>query len=769
MGDNDLFLGHDLADRSRAGLDPDHLTTHAACFGMTGSGKTGLGIVALEELARRRTPLLVIDLKGDMVNLLLNFPSLDAGSFGPWLTRDTLAGRSPGEAAEEQARLWRKGLEGSGLGADDMLAARQGVAWQLLTPGAAGIAPIDILPSLAAPASSSPDSDPDGATERVGGVAGALLSLVGRGGDPLTDRDHVLLSSILLEHWRRGDRLDLAGLLASIADPPMESLGALPVERFYPRAERMKLVLELNALVASPAFGAWTTGVPLAMDELLGSAEEPRASIVSVAHLDERQRLFILALLAAELVAWMRRQPGTSSLRALLYIDELQGILPPHPLNPPTKPPLLTLLKQGRAFGVGVWLATQNPVDVDYKALGNAGVTLIGRLVTERDRERVLGGLALRTLDDGRDADPLVAALGKREFLLYDVAADPRTRTLASRWAMSYLRGPVTLAEMRPLVTPAAGARSSAPRPAGEAAAAAAAPTPPVLGSPIDQRFDPVATGAVRPALVVMDKVGVSRATLGLDLAVEEVWRVPLDSRGGLDWSAAEALDHRPVLAERPASGMVFPAVVPSRLDEELRRARADFVSWRAQTPVAVLVNRGLKASAAPGEDRAAFEQRCLALADRADDAAQERARAKYAAKKEALARRLAKERDELEGDRTEARTRKAEEVLGVVEGLFSVLVGSRSVGSAGRKAASRMRTAAGKRRMSQRAEVDVEESMGEIERLEAELEALAEDMQAEVDRIAAASERTALSIEEVSLRPKRADIVVDDLLLVWA
>jgi hypothetical protein len=466
----------------------------------------------------------------------------------------------------------------------------------------------------------------------------------------------------------------------------------------------------------------------------------------------------------------MRRQAGTSSLRALLYIDELQGILPPHPLSPPTKPPLLTLLKQGRAFGVGVWLATQNPVDVDYKALGNAGVTLIGRLVTERDRERVLDGLALRTLDDGRDADPLVAALGKRQFLLHDVAADPRARTFASRWAMSYLRGPVTLAEMRPLVAGGAAdgqtvPSATTPRPP----AAAGSPTPPVLGSAIEQRFDPAAAGPARPALLVVSSLRAAQAALGLDLALEEIWRVPLDERGGLDWSAAAALGGRPALAQRPPAGTTFPAAVPARLDEELGRARADFVSWRARRPVVVLVNRGLKASAAPGETREAFEQRCLETADRADDAAQERARARYEAKKDALARRLAKERQELEGDRSEARTRKAEEVLGVVEGLFSVLVGSRSAGSAGRKAASRVRTAAVKRRMSQRAESDVEESVGEIERLESELESLAAEMQAEVDRIAAESRAVGLAIEEVEIRPKRTDIAVEDLLLVWS
>lgn len=770
MGDSGLFVGHDLDGRSRVGLDPDHLTTHAVCVGMTGSGKTGLGIVALEELARRKVPLLVIDLKGDMVNLLLNFPSLAGGDFEPWLTRDAVAGRSRIEAGEEQARLWRQGLEASGLGPQDMNAVRHGVEWRLLTPGAAGVAPLDILPSLSAPAGWSPDSDPHGAAERVGSVAGALLSLVGRGGDPLTDRDHVLVASILLEHWRRGDRLDLGGVLASVADPPMAALGALPVERFYPRDERMKLVLELNALLASPAFGAWTTGAPLAMDELLGSEEAPRASIVSVAHLDERQRLFILALLASELVAWMRRQPGSSSLRVLLYIDELEGIVPPHPANPPTKPPLLTLLKQGRAFGVGVWLATQNPVDVDYKALGNAGIALIGRLVTERDRERVLDGLALRTLDDGRAVDPLVAGLGKREFLLHDVAAEPRARTFASRWAMSYLRGPVTLAEMRPLVgNGATGGGIQDTQAVGETTAPRGAASPPVPGHAIDQRFEAASTGPAEPALLVTGTVRVAKTALGIDLRVTELWRIGLDQGGGLDWGATEKLGAPPPLLERPPAGMVFPASLPGRLDEELGRARADFVAWRVQNPVVVLVNRALKTSAAPGEDRAAFEQRCRALADRADDTAQERAKARYEARKDTLAQRLARERQELERDRGEARSRKAEEVLDVVEGLFSVLTGSRSVSSAGRKAASRARTVATKRRMSQRAETSVEESVSEIERLEAELAELAGEMQAEVDGIAAASERTAMAIEEEPIRPKRSDIAVGELLLVWS
>ncbi len=452
MDDRNLDLGRELEGGEPLLLDMDHLTTHAVCLGMTGSGKTGLGIVALEELARRKVPLLVIDLKGDMVNLLLNFPGLDAESFAPWVPSDEVAGKDRALVAAEQAELWRNGLQRSGLGPAEMTAVRSGLDWQLLTPGVASVAPVNIIPTLGAPVGWDPNLEPDLAADRVNGVAGAILSLVGRGGDPMADRDHVLTASVILEHWRRGESLDLAGLLASLADPPMKVLGALPLDVFYPRDDRIKLVMALNTLLASPSFAAWTTGVPLTMEALLGSREHPRASIISIAHLDEPQRLFMISLLVSELVAWMRRQPASSGIRALLYMDEVFGILPPHPANPPTKGPLLTLFKQGRAFGVGAWLATQNPVDLDYKALGNAGVKLVGRLITERDRERALEGLGLTTLADGRDADDAVAGLGKREFLLDDVRAKPRVRFFSSRWAMSYLRGPVTLVEMPLLV-----------------------------------------------------------------------------------------------------------------------------------------------------------------------------------------------------------------------------------------------------------------------------------------------------------------------------
>ncbi len=768
MGDQDLYLGRELDGTGRAVLDMDHLTTHAVCVGMTGSGKTGLGIVALEELARRGVSLLIIDLKGDMVDLMLNFPSLAGADFEKWLPPDAAEGSDRGAAGVVQAALWSQGLERAGLGPEDMRAVKNGVAWQLITPGAASGAPLDILPALGVPPGWDAASDPDGATDRVNGVTSALLSLVGRGGDPLSDRDHVLTASVILEHWRRGDALDLAGLLRSLLDPPMQSFGALPLEDFFPRNDRMKLVMSLNTLLASPAFAAWTEGTAMDMDQLLGSPGAPRATIVSVAHLDDRQRGFVIALLVSELVAWMRRQPASSGLRALLYMDEVQGIVPPYPANPPTKGPLLTLFKQGRAYGVGAWVATQNPVDLDYKALGNAGVKLVGRLITDRDRDRALEGLGMKQLPDGRDADDIVAGLGKREFLFTDVRSKEGATTFSSRWAMSYLRGPVTLAEIGPLL------RGTEPAETGEAAGitkTAVDPArhhPPPLSVDALVRYDAGSTGAAGPGVIVRNRITVQHSTVDLFRERDEMWSVPADDEGTLRWEDAEQLSELPELIEEPPAGMEFPAAAPGRLAGEIKKADSNFVTWRARRPLMVLVNEKLKLAAAEGEDREAFLARCLDTADRADDTAQERVKTRFEGRMKTLRKRLEKERDELDRDRVQLDSRKAEEKMGMVEGLFSVLLGSKSVSSASRKAASKLRTAAGKRRMRQTAEGSVVESENEIERLTAEIADLAEEIEDEIQRIAAESEELAERIDEKAFTAKKTDIAIRDLWLVW-
>jgi hypothetical protein len=764
MGDTGLYVGTPLGGTGRVHLDPDHLTTHAVCLGMTGSGKTGLGMVVLEELARRGVPLLVVDLKGDMVDLLLTFPELDGVAFAPWVPSEEVGAVGRARAGDAVAARWRDGLAAAGLAGADVAAVRDGVRWRLVTPGVGAAAPLDILPSLAPPAAALDD---DARRARADGVVGALLSLLGRGGDPLTDRDHVLVSSLLLEHWRRGEALDFAGLVRSTADPPLDTLGALPLDTFYPRDDRMKLVLAMNTLLASPAFAAWTRGTPLDMDTLLGPPGQPAATILTVAHLDERQRLFALSLVLAELLAWTRRQPASGGLRALLYIDEVQGILPPHPANPPTKGPLLTLLKQGRAFGVGAWLATQNPVDLDYKAAGNAGVQVIGRLITERDRERALDGLGLRRLPDGRDADEVVAGLGKRQFVLVDVRASERVRTFASRWAMSYLRGPIALAELDPLLAAgrdaAAAPPAASPSPTDDGATA-----PPVMATDVPVAFEPTAAGPTAPWLSVEAVVQVERKSLGVDRTLEERWWIPVDHDGSADWHAAERAEEEADLTDSPPAGATFPRAAPARLADTAAGAEREFVDWRSGRPVAIAANPELRLAAEPGESREAFRERCLELADRADDDRQQRVRSRFEKRMDTVRRRIERERDELDRDRAQLESRQAEEKLSMVEGLFSVLLGSRSLRSAAGKATTRVRTAATKRRMRQRAEGAVVESENEIERLTAELEELAVEMQDEIDRIALESETLADRVETVELRPPKTRIDVRSVLVVW-
>jgi len=444
-------------------------------------------------------------------------------------------------------------------------------------------------------------------------------------------------------------------------------------------------------------------------------------------------------------------------------MDEVQGIVPPYPKNPPTKGPLLTLFKQGRAYGVGAWVATQNPVDLDYKALGNAGVKLVGRLITARDRERALEGLGMARLPDGRDADDIVASLGKRQFLLTDVRGRQGVCTFASRWAMSYLRGPVTLAEMGPLLEKTEQTTEIEEKPA-----AGTSPNVPPMAANVPVAYAADAAGLATPSLLVRDRLSVQRATLNLYRELEEIWRVPVDHAGCLEWEGTERMPEMPATVDEPPAGMEFPAAAPGRLSAEIVKAESEFKTWRALRPLPMLVNEKLKLVAEVGESGEEFLEHCLEAADRADDATQERARRRYEGRVKTLKKRLAKERDELQRDRTQLESRKAEEKMGMVEGLLSVLMGSKSVRTASSKAASKLKTAAGKRRMRQSAESSVLESENEIERLEAELENLAEELQEEIDRIAAESEEKAERIEEKAIKAKKADIAVVDMWLVW-
>jgi len=456
-----FYLGKEVDPRTgalgaRLELDPKDLLTHGLVVGMTGSGKTGLAIALIEEALKQGVPVIAIDPKGDLSNLLLLFENLDAASFAPWIDPDAARrdGKDVQTAAAEAAAAWKKGLEEWGLSAADIAEQKKCREAVIYTPGSTAGVPLNILQSLEAP-SVSFDSAEEDLRDEIAGIVSGLLGLVRIEADPLRSREYILLSTLIEQAWRAGQGLTLETLIPAVADPPFEKLGALPVESVYPRKERQGLVMALNNLLASPGFETWRSGAPLDVDRMLRAADgRPRLSIVYTAHLSDEERLFVTALLLDKVKTWMRQQPGTTQLRALVYMDEIYGYFPPHPANPPTKRPLITLLKQARAQGVGVVLATQNPVDLDYKGLANMGVWMVGRLQTAQDRGRLKEGLLGAGMDAAR-LEALLDATRKRVFLLHDVHR-PAAVLLHSRWALSYLRGPLTRDEVAPVI----GARS---------------------------------------------------------------------------------------------------------------------------------------------------------------------------------------------------------------------------------------------------------------------------------------------------------------------
>ncbi len=467
-----LYLGKvfDPAGGSgaRIDLDANDLLTHGFIVGMTGSGKTGLAIVAIEELLRQGVPVIAIDPKGDLGNLLLTFGTLDAASFAPWLDPETA--KREGKSAAEVAATWTKGLADWGLAAADVAALSASREATIYTPGSSAGVPLNVLQSLEAPSVPFSSASED-LRDEITGIVTGLLGLLGIEADPLQSREFILLSTLIETAWREGKGLQLESLITGVADPPFEKLGALPVDSVYPRKERQGLMLALNNLLAAPSFEAWRTGEPLDIGRMLRTRDgKPRLSIVYTAHLQDAERLFVTALLLDKVKTWMRRQPGTSELRALVYMDEIFGYFPPHPANPPTKRPLLTLLKQARAQGVGVVLATQNPVDLDYKGLANMGTWLVGTLQTQQDRARLREGLLGTGMAEAQ-LDKLLDGTKKRVFLLHDVHRKA-PELLQVRWAMSYLRGPLTRDEIGRLMqgrdkqastAPAIGAASVAP------------------------------------------------------------------------------------------------------------------------------------------------------------------------------------------------------------------------------------------------------------------------------------------------------------------
>ena len=779
--------------------DAKDLVTHAVCVGMTGSGKTGLCLALIEEAAIDNLPVIAIDPKGDLTNLLLTFPGLSAAEFAPWVNAEDARNQNvPVEAyAQQQADLWKRGLAEWGEDGARIQRLRDAAEFAVYTPGSSAGIPVSILKSFAAPPKEVA-GDTELLGERVQTTVTNLLTLAGLDADPTRSREHILISTIFAAAWRGRQDLDLAGLIQQIQAPVFARVGVLDLETFFPAKDRFALAMQLNNLLAAPGFQAWLEGEPLDIDRLLYTPSgKPRVAVFTIAHLGDAERMFFVSLLLNQVLGWVRAQPGTTSLRALLYMDEIFGYFPPV-ANPPSKAPLLTLLKQARAFGLGIVLATQNPVDLDYKGLANTGTWFLGRLQTDRDKARVLDGLegaraATGAAFDRGAMEQLLAGLGKRVFLMHNVHEDAPV-VFQTRWTLSYLRGPLGRDEIRRLMSPVkealqgqpasaqasavtAPAPAAAPLVAARAEQASAAQARPTLPPEIKQFFVPVRTrpaaGApvsYAPVLYGAARVGFADPKLGIEATQDVTVVTPVaDAPVPVDWAGAAAVDVAPAeLESNPDSpGAVF-AALPS-----VAASPKNYVAWEKDFAKWLYQSQGLDLMHAPdagvvskpGESERDFRVRLQTTARERRDAATEAIRLKYAAKMTALRDRIRRAEDAVARESSQASAQKLQTAISFGATLLGAFMGRKAVNAS---SIGRATTAARGVGRSMKEAQDVKRAGETVQELQAQLADLEQQVQAEMQAVAAKYDTGALALQTVSLKPKKTQITVQLVALAW-
>ncbi len=809
--------------------DARDLTTHAVCVGMTGSGKTGLCIGLLEEAAMDRVPSIIIDPKGDMTNLLLQFPDLRPEDFRPWINEDDAArkGKTPDEFAQSTAEIWSAGLADWGVAGTRIRTLLDTVDYTVFTPGSDAGVSVNIMGSLAAPKVDW-NVETESIRERIGGTVAALMGLADVQSDPVRSREAVLLSNIFEHFWRQGQDLDLAKLILAIQTPPVRQIGVFDVETFYPAKDRFDLAMAFNNMMAAPTFQAWLTGEPLDVGSFLYTADgRPRHSIFYIAHLSDSERMFFVTLLLENVLTWVRSQSGTTSLRALLYFDEIFGYFPPT-AEPPSKRPLLTLMKQARAFGVGIVLVTQNPVDLDYKGLTNAGTWLIGKLQAERDKARVLEGLEGAIAEaggsQGIDYSATINQLGNRVFLMHNVhAAGPVI--FHTRWAQSYLRGPLTRPQVRTLMAsrraigaaPSLVAASAVAVVAAEESVAAqpvktpaldekmsqpdAAPVEPPVGFSslrpsldvkVQQVFIPIqlterdavrqlsaeSGGAITPTKIALtyEPVALGAATVriidrgrSINETMQKLLVAPIpDGPGSLDWDHGEPLNISlgsllDAPEDTPPDQGPFFTLAPERANTvaELKRIANDFADW-----LYYHVRLQLRWHKELGVVQKPNEdERSFRM--RLDQAGRERRDAEVDKLEAQYEKQLQRIEDRLIKEQQELANDKAEATSRQAEQWIGI--GESVLGwFLGRRSTRAISSAASKYRMAGKASMSVKESEEEIARLTAEKAKIEEEMKERTDEIAVRWASLLDDIASEEIAPRRSDITVELLALAW-
>lgn len=824
MADSKFYLGraYDAAAQTvtdkQVNYDPDDLTTHAVVTGMTGSGKTGLCIGMLEEAALAGIPAIIIDPKGDLTNLVLHFPDLAPQDFQPWVDAELArrSGKTVEQAAMEASLNWRNGLNQWGITPEKILALKNAAQFTIFTPGSDAGVPISVLSSLAAPEIPW-NENREILRERIASTVTALLGLVGYDNiDPIRSREHILLSNIFETAWSQGEDIDLTELILQTQTPPFDKLGAFPVDTFFPAKDRMELAMVLNNILASPAFETWREGQPLDIGPMLYAADgRPRHNIFYLAHLPDAERMFFVTLLFSAVETWMRTQSGSTTLRAILYMDELFGYLPPT-RNPASKQPLLRMLKQARAFGLGLLLATQNPVDVDYKALSNAGTWIIGKLQTDQDKQRLLDGLESATGSVSRsDFDKLISSLGKRVFVLHNVH-EKQPILFQTRWAMNYLAGPLTRNQIPKLneLANATAAPQTPPTPASAPQTVSSSPAAPsFMASTVESRPQttvnrpsssvgtsqtkpPVPAGVreyflpqnfslpeafkaasqsmpsqaqiegvvYRPALVASAQIRILDRKLGVDSEITRAAFVSSpEKRGTVRWEDYAFNGRTLENAESsPAPSARFGSIDAPLNDAKLMTAlQKDFADWVFRnSSVQARANEALKVYAGPDVSRAEFMKACADAASQKRDAEIAKATAQLDRQIKSLEDKLAREERELAEDQVEHEHRKWEERGNLAE------LGAGLLGFGRKKSLS---TQLSKRRLTERAKAEVEESIKAIADFKQQIAALEKQRQDAIAEFNDRWGRMVNDISEITVTPKKTDIFVNLFGVAWA
>lgn len=769
--------------------DSKDLVTHAVCVGMTGSGKTGLCLALLEEAAIDGIPAIIIDPKGDLGNLLLTFPSLKGEDFQPWINEEDARkkGVSSVDFAKAQAELWAKGLVSWQQDGARIQRLREAADFAIYTPGSTAGLSVSILNSFAAP-TSDVRNDMELLRERIGTTVTSLLGLLGIEADPIQSREHILLSTILDQTWKRQEDLDLAALIQAIQSPPVSKIGVMDLESFFPSKDRFAFAMKLNNLLAAPGFQAWLEGEGLEIQSLFYTpAGKPRMAIFSIAHLNDAERMFFVTLLLGQLVGWMRAQAGTTSLRALLYMDEIFGYFPPV-ANPPSKLPLMTLLKQARAFGLGVVLATQNPVDLDYKGLANTGTWFIGRLQTERDKARVLEGLEGASASSGKNfnkarTEQVLAGLGNRIFLMNNVHEDEPV-VFESRWCLSYLCGPLTRTQIKMLMDPrrgeAPGVRGEGKEKTASLASAVSHLTPhvsrPMLPPDVPQHFVPIRGSkpgqgelVYAPMLLGSSQIRFSDTKSGIDTAQEVTVLVPIiDGAVAVDWDQAVSTDLAIAdLEQTPTNGAQFLSL-PASAGKAKNYAdwSKDFVIWlfRMQK-LELLKSPSTKSVSKPGESERDFRVRLQQSGREQRDKAAEALRQKYAPKIAALQDRMRRAEQMKEKQQAEARSSQVQAAISVGASILGAFLGRKTISATNIGRATTAIRSAGRVLKESK---DVSQAEENIAALHQQLSDLEAQFKSESEALAAANDPLTEKLETISIKPTKANIAVKLVTLAW-